>query len=79
MSRLLVADDEPAIRKVVRDAFEREGHEVVAAIDSREALEKFEEGLFDLVVTDLAMPNVGGLELVGGDPAAQHRDLRSSS
>ena len=64
MSRLLVADDEPAIRKVVRDAFEREGHEVVAAIDGREALEKFEEGLFDLVVTDLAMPNVGGLELV---------------
>jgi len=64
MSRLLVADDEPAIRKVVRDAFEREGHEVVAAIDGREALEKFEEGLFDLVVTDLAMPNLGGLELV---------------
>ncbi len=56
MSRVLVADDEPAIRKVVRDAFEREGHEVVAAIDGQEALERFEEGGFDLVVTDLAMP-----------------------
>jgi two-component system KDP operon response regulator KdpE len=64
MSRVLVADDEPAIRKVVRDAFEREGHEVVAAIDGQEALERFEEGRFDLVVTDLAMPRVGGLELV---------------
>ncbi len=64
MSRVLVADDEPAIRKVVRDAFEREGHEVVAAIDGQEALERFEEGGFDLVVTDLAMPNLGGLELV---------------
>ena len=64
MSRVLVADDEPAIRKVVRDALEREGHEVVAAIDGQEALERFEEGGFDLVVTDLAMPRMGGLELV---------------
>ncbi len=64
MSRILVADDEPAIRKVVRDALEREGHEVVTAIDGKEALERFDEGTFDLVVTDLAMPHVDGLELV---------------
>ncbi len=64
MSRVLVADDEPAIREVVRDALEREGHDVVTAIDGREALEMFEEGTFDLVVTDLAMPRVDGLELV---------------
>ena len=64
MSRILVADDEPAIRKVVRDALEREGHEVVTAVDGREALERFDEGSFDLVVTDLAMPHVDGLELV---------------
>ncbi len=64
MSRILVADDEPAIRKVVRDALEREGHEVVGAIDGKEALDRFEDGRFDLVVTDLAMPRVDGLELV---------------
>ena len=64
MSRVLVADDEPAIRKVVRDALEREGHEVVSAIDGREALDRFEDGGFDLVVTDLAMPRIDGLELV---------------
>jgi two-component system KDP operon response regulator KdpE len=64
VSRILVADDEPAIRKVVRDALEREGHEVVATIDGQEALERFQEGGFHLVVTDLAMPRVGGLELV---------------
>ena len=64
MSRILVADDEPGIRKVVRDALEREGHEVTTAIDGREALERFEEEPFDLVVTDLAMPRVDGLELV---------------
>jgi len=64
VSRVLVADDEPAIRKVVRDALEREGHEVVSAIDGREALDRFEDGGFDLVVTDLAMPRIDGLELV---------------
>lgn len=64
MSRVLVADDESAIRKVVRDALEREGHEVIAVIDGQEALERFEEGSFDLVVTDLAMPRVDGIELV---------------
>jgi two-component system, OmpR family, KDP operon response regulator KdpE len=64
MNRVLVADDEPAIRKVVRDAFERDGYDVAAAIDGQEALEQFEAGGFDLVVTDLAMPRLGGLELV---------------
>jgi len=64
VSRVLVADDEPAIRKVVRDALERDGHEVVAAMDGQEALDRFEEGVFDLVVTDLAMPRVDGLALV---------------
>jgi two-component system, OmpR family, KDP operon response regulator KdpE len=64
MSRILLADDEPAIRKVVRDALEREGHEVVAAVDGEEALERFANAGFDLVVTDLAMPRLDGLELV---------------
>jgi len=64
MSRVLVADDEPAIRKVVRDALEREGHRVETAIDGQEALERFAEGEYDLLVTDLAMPRVDGVELV---------------
>ena len=38
MSRVLVVDDESGIRKVVRDALERAGHEVEAAVDGREAL-----------------------------------------
>jgi len=64
MSRILVADDEPAIRKVVRDALEREGHEVETAIDGEDALDRFPSEGFALVVTDLAMPRLGGLELV---------------
>lgn len=71
MSRVLVVDDEAGIRKVVRDALDREGHEVATAVDGQEALELFGERAFDLVVTDLAMPRLDGLELV--------RELRKSS
>jgi two-component system KDP operon response regulator KdpE len=64
MSRILVADDEAAIRKVVRDALEKAGHAVETAIDGDEAAILFEGGDFDLVVTDLNMPRLDGLELV---------------
>jgi len=64
MSRVLVADDEAAIRKVVRDALERADLEVETAVDGEEALERFEQGAYSLVVTDLAMPRRDGLALV---------------
>lgn len=64
MSRVLVVDDEAGIRKVVRDALEREGHEVATCVDGREALERLEDDEFDLIVTDLSMPGTDGLELV---------------
>jgi two-component system KDP operon response regulator KdpE len=64
MSRILVVDDEPGIRKVVRDGLERAGHEVETAVDGGEAMGVFEEKEFDLVVTDLTMPRKGGLDLV---------------
>ncbi len=64
MSRVLVADDEAAIRKVVRDALMKAGHDVETAVDGQEALELLEAAEFDLVVTDLNMPRVDGLELV---------------
>ncbi|MEO8190393.1 MAG: response regulator transcription factor [Acidobacteriota bacterium] len=64
MTRVLVADDEAAIRKVVRDALEKAGHEVETAIDGEEAGDLLDGGHFDLLVTDLNMPKVNGLELV---------------
>jgi len=70
-SRILIVDDEAGIRRVVRDALEREGHEVETAVDGSEALELASERSFDLVVTDLTMPRRGGLDLV--------RELRRES
>jgi len=71
MSRILVVDDEAGIRKVVRDALERAGHEVETAVDGEEAGELAEGQSFDLVITDLAMPRKSGLDLV--------REIRSVS
>lgn len=64
MSRVLVVDDEPGIRRVVRDALERAGHEVEAAGDGEEAARLFEESDFALVITDLNMPRMDGRALV---------------
>jgi two-component system KDP operon response regulator KdpE len=64
VSRILVVDDEAAIRKVVRDALEKAGNEVETAVDGEEAVTLFEGAHFDLVVTYLNMPKMDGLELV---------------
>src|SRR5262245_24162410 len=64
MRRVLVVDDEAGIRRVVRDALERAGHEVETAVDGQEAIELAENQTFDLLVTDLAMPRKSGLDLV---------------
>jgi two-component system, OmpR family, KDP operon response regulator KdpE len=64
MSRVLVVDDDAGIRRVVRDALERAGHEVETAADGQEASELAENQTFDLLVTDLAMPRKSGLDLV---------------
>ncbi len=59
-----MVDDEADIRKVVRDALMQDGHEVETAVDGEEARAVLESGEFDLVITDLNMPRVDGLELV---------------
>ena len=64
MSRILLVEDEPGMRKVVRDALERAGHQVDTAVDGQDALDRLGEQSFDLIVTDLNMPELGGRELV---------------
>jgi two-component system, OmpR family, KDP operon response regulator KdpE len=64
MSRVLVVDDEAGIRKVVRDALERAGHSVETAAEGEEASGLFDGAGFDLVITDLSMPQMDGLSLV---------------
>jgi len=63
-ARLLVADDDPAVRQSLERALTREGFEVVAAADGHAALERLQAGGVDLVLSDLKMPGLTGLELL---------------
>lgn len=62
--RIVIAEDEPVSRKVLRAALEKMGHQVVEACDGQHALEVIEEEKARLVIADWMMPNVDGLELV---------------
>ena len=62
---ILVADDEASVRDFFRQVLAGAGHEVVVARDGAEALKKFRERRFDLVLTDLVMPEKEGIEIIG--------------
>jgi len=63
-SRILVVDDEPMIRRILQRILAREGHEVVIARDGRHALGHLERQDFDLVISDISMPDGDGLSLM---------------
>src|SRR4051812_40758951 len=61
--RILIVDDEPQITRVLRRGLTTHGYDVHVAADGESALQTFGDWLPDLVVTDLSMPNMDGLEL----------------
>lgn len=63
MKRILVVDDERQIIRMLRASLQSSGYEVLTANNGFEGLEKFESGRPDLIITDLAMPEMNGLEL----------------
>jgi two-component system KDP operon response regulator KdpE len=60
--RILVVDDEPQIRRVLRTALSSQGYEVSDARTGEDALESIREQRFDLILLDMNMPGMGGLE-----------------
>ncbi|HEU4834579.1 MAG TPA: response regulator transcription factor [Pyrinomonadaceae bacterium] len=62
-ARILVVDDEPQLTRVLRTGLKSRGYDVRAAADGLAGFEAFNDWHPDLVITDLAMPNVDGLEL----------------
>jgi two-component system KDP operon response regulator KdpE len=61
--RILIVDDEPQITRVLRTSLQSNGHEVTVASDGSEALALFMKAQPELVITDLAMPGMDGIEL----------------
>ncbi|MGZ8159950.1 MAG: response regulator transcription factor [Methylobacter sp.] len=60
---ILVVDDDPHIRDVVRFAFEKTGMAISIAQDGKEALARFDRNVHDLIVLDIGMPEMDGLEV----------------
>ncbi len=63
-STILIVDDERNIREGLAEAFAMEGYEALTASDGQEAIALLEERYIDLVITDLKMPRVSGMELL---------------
>jgi two-component system response regulator HydG len=64
MARILVVDDQEMMRDSLVATLAREGHEVVACADPSVAVSRLQQGRYDLLVTDLKMPKMSGIELL---------------
>lgn len=63
-AHILVVDDEPSVRALVRDVLELDDYEVSEAPDGTSALETFHTGTYDLVILDIMMPGISGLDVL---------------
>jgi DNA-binding NtrC family response regulator len=63
-AKILIVDDELIMRKSLADWLERDGHKVETAVSGEEALKKFRETRFDIMLVDIKMEGIGGLEVL---------------
>lgn len=64
MARILVVDDDTAVRSAIKMVLEHEGHEVVVAGDGRAGVAEAQAGGFDVVICDIFMPGMDGIETI---------------
>ncbi len=62
-ARILLVDDEQSIQTLLSYPLRKDGYHVTSALDGSEALQRFEEGRFDLVILDLMLPRLDGVEV----------------
>jgi two-component system, cell cycle response regulator CpdR len=73
--KILVAEDNPAVREFIQRALASAGHTITAVVDGQQALDQLSKETFDVLVTDIVMPNVDGIALAL-KATSQHPDLR---
>ena len=70
---ILVLDDEPIVGRRLKPALEKEGHTVEVFVDGRSALERLRQCCFDIVVTDVRMDDVDGIQVLEAVQASSSR------
>ena len=64
MRRILTVDDSASVRQMVSFTLRKAGYEVIEAVDGIDGLDKVSKEKFDMIITDLNMPNVDGIQLI---------------
>lgn len=64
MARILIIDDEASVRLLLRSVLESAGYEVTEAVNGRQGLELYRRAPADLVITDIVMPELNGLDML---------------
>ena len=64
MRRILAVDDSASVRQMVGFTLRKAGYEVVEAVDGKDGLDKVSQEKFDMIITDLNMPNVDGIQMI---------------
>lgn len=64
MAKILIVDDEESVLMLLSEILEQEHHDITVASTGQEGINKYQADAFDLVVTDLVMPEKSGLDLI---------------
>ena len=64
MAKILIVDDDVDVRVLLRSFLEKDGHQVDEAVDGKEAVLLYRMNLYEIVITDIFMPEHDGLELI---------------
>lgn len=75
MSKVLLIEDDTLIQKTVHLKLKKEGFEVICCLDGKEAMAHLVSPFPDIVLTDLMLPYISGLEIVGAVKAIKERDI----
>jgi len=61
-SKVLIVDDQKGVRRLLEELFQKEGYDVTVAVDGKESVERVKASTPDIILMDMKMPNMNGLE-----------------